>query len=139
MVKERRWLLTAAVLPLVLAGCTSTAGRPAAGTGTASRLAGSASAPPAGHRGLSAVRHAWVINLENQGYQQSFGTPSADPYLARTLPRMGALLENYCGIGHASAANYVAQVSGHIRLAHARLAGRKADRRGPERPCGLWP
>ena len=27
MVKERRWLLTAAVLPLVLAGCTSTAGR----------------------------------------------------------------------------------------------------------------
>ena len=88
MVKERRWLLTAAVLPLVLAGCTSTAGLPAAGTGTASRLAGSASAPPAGHRGLSAVRHAWVINLENQGYQQSFGTPSADPYLARTLPRM---------------------------------------------------
>ena len=37
MVKERQWLLTAAVLPLVLAGCTSTAGRPAAGTGTASR------------------------------------------------------------------------------------------------------
>ncbi len=37
----------------------------------------------------------WVIELENQGYQQSFGTPSADPYLARTLPRMGVLLENY--------------------------------------------
>jgi phosphatidylinositol-3-phosphatase len=42
-----------------------------------------------------AVRHVWVIELENQGYAQSFGTPSADPYLATTLPRMGALLENY--------------------------------------------
>jgi len=54
----------------------------------------------------------WVIELENQGYAQSFGTPSADPYLARTLPQMGALLENYYAIGHSSAANYVAQVSG---------------------------
>ena len=62
--------------------------------------------------GLRAVRHVWVIELENQGYAQSFGTPSADPYLARTLPRMGALLENYYAIAHSSAANYVAQVSG---------------------------
>ena len=54
-----------------------------------------------------------VIELENQGYTQSFGTPSADPYLARTLTRTGALLENYYAIGHSSAANYVAQVSGH--------------------------
>jgi hypothetical protein len=54
----------------------------------------------------------WVIELENRGYAQSFGTPSADPYLARTLPRIGALLENYYAIGHSSAANYVAQVSG---------------------------
>ena len=54
----------------------------------------------------------WVIELENQGYAQSFGTPSADPYLARTLRRMGALLENYYAIGHSSAANYVAEISG---------------------------
>ncbi len=99
MVKGRRWLLAAAVFLLVLAACTSTAGTPA----------GSGSAAPGG---LRAVRHVWVIELENQGYAQSFGTPSADPYLARTLPRMGALLENYSAIGHSSAANYVAQVSG---------------------------
>ncbi len=49
--------------------------------------------------GLRAVRHVWVIELENQGYAQSFGTPSADPYLATALPRMGALLENYYAIG----------------------------------------
>ena len=34
MVKSRRWLFAAAVLPLILAACTSTAGRQGAGTGT---------------------------------------------------------------------------------------------------------
>jgi len=101
-VKSRRWLLAAAVVPLALAACTST-DRPGPGTGT------TGSAAPGG---LRTVRHVWVIELENQGYAQSFGTPSADPYLARTLPRMGALLENYNAIGHSSAANYIAQVSG---------------------------
>ena len=109
MVKKRRWLLAAAVLPLILAACTSTAGRPGPGTGTTGTVAGSGSAGPGG---LRAVRHVWVIELENQGYAQSFGTPSADPYLATTLPRTGALLENYYAIGHSSAANYIAQVSG---------------------------
>ena len=88
--------------------------------------AGSASAAPGGHRGLSAVRHVWVIELENQGYAQSFGTPSADPYLAKTLPRMGALLENYYAIGHASADNYIAQVSG------------QAPDLGTQADCPLW-
>jgi phosphatidylinositol-3-phosphatase len=102
IVTEWRWLLAAAVVPLVIGGCTS----------TADRTAGTGSAAPGGHRGLSAVRHVWIIELENQGYAQSFGTPAADPYLAQALPRMGALLENYYGIGHASADNYIAQVSG---------------------------
>jgi Phosphoesterase family len=109
MAKGRRRLLAAAVFLLVLAAYTSTAGRPSPGTGTAGTPAGSG---PAASGGLRAVRHVWIIELENQGYTQSFGTPSADPYLAQTLPRMGALLENYCAIGHSSAANYVAQVSG---------------------------
>ncbi len=109
MVKKPRWLLAAAVLPLILAACTSTAGRQGPGTGTTGTVAGSGSAVPGG---LRAVRHVWVIELENQGYAQSFGTPSADPYLARTLPRTGALLENYYAIGHSSADNYIAQVSG---------------------------
>jgi phosphatidylinositol-3-phosphatase len=95
--KSRRWLLAAAVFLLVLAACTSTA-----------------------------VRHVWVIELENRGYAQSFGAPAADPYLARTLPRLGALLEDYYGIGHASAANYVAEVSGQ-----APSLGTQAD-------CPVW-
>jgi phosphatidylinositol-3-phosphatase len=107
--KRRRWLLAAAVLPLVLAACTSTASQRGSGTGATAAAAGSGSGEPAG---LRAVRHVWVIELENQGYAQSFGTPSADPYLARTLPRMGALLENYYAIGHSSADNYIAETSG---------------------------
>jgi len=68
----------------------------------------------------------WVIELENQGYAQSFGAPAADPYLAKALPRMGALLENYYAIGHASADNYIAQVSGQ-----APTLATQAD-------CPLW-
>ena len=120
--KVWRWLLAAAAGPLVLAGCTSMAAGPAAGTSAAV----SASAASGGHQGLSAVRHVWVIELENQGYAQSFGTPSADPYLAETLPRMGALLENYYAIGHSSADNYIAQVSGQ-----APTLATQAD-------CPLW-
>jgi phosphatidylinositol-3-phosphatase len=126
MVTARRWPLAAAAALLALAGCTSSAGPPGAGTGTASRPAGSAAAAPGSHRGLSAVRHVWVIELENQGYAQSFGTPSADPYLAETLPRMGALLENYYAVGHASADNYIAQVSG------------QAPDLGTQADCPVW-
>jgi hypothetical protein len=62
--------------------------------------------------GLPPVRHVFVIVLENSGYTTTFGTPSADPYLAQTLPSAGALLRQYFGIGHASNDNYVAMVSG---------------------------
>ena len=69
--KSRRWPLVAAVFLPVLAACTSTAGRPGPGTGPAGTPAGSGPAAPGG---LRAVRHVWVIELENQGYAQSFGT-----------------------------------------------------------------
>ena len=109
MTKTRRWMLAAALPPLTLAACTGGPAPPGHGTGPAGRAAGPS---PAASGGLTAVRHVWVLELENQGYAYSFGAPSADPYLARTLPRMGALLENYYAIGHSSAANYIAQISG---------------------------
>ena len=74
------------------------------GTGGPSAIASSGSLPP--------VRHVFVIVLENQGYAATFGNPSADPYLARTLPSQGALLTNYYGTGHESNDNYVSMVSG---------------------------
>jgi len=71
-----------------------------------------ASSSSAGQFRLPAIRHVWVIEFENFGYAQSFGDPAADPYLARTLPAQGALLTSYYAIGHNSADNYIAQVSG---------------------------
>ena len=50
--------------------------------------------------------------LENEDYATTFGDPSADPYLATTLPSQGALLENYYATGHESNDNYISLVSG---------------------------
>jgi hypothetical protein len=59
-----------------------------------------------------AIHHVFVIVLENEGYASTFGNPSADPYLASTLPAKGALLENYYATGHESNDNYISLVSG---------------------------
>ena len=72
----------------------------------------SAAPGPSGSFKVPAVKHVWVIDLENEGVAQSFGDPSADPYLAVTLRHEGAYLKNYYGIGHDSADNYIAQISG---------------------------
>jgi phospholipase C len=73
-------------------------------------------AAPAGARTrpfkLPKVNHVFVIVLENQGYEATFGNPAADPYLAQTLPAQGALLQNYYATGHESNDNYVSLVSG---------------------------
>ncbi len=63
-------------------------------------------------KGLPGIRHVFVIMLENEGYDATFGSPSSDPYLATTLVSQGALLENYYGIGHYSNDNYVGFISG---------------------------
>jgi phosphatidylinositol-3-phosphatase len=87
----------------------------AAGTAvglTVAMAAGATGATDAAQFRLPAIKHVWVIELENEGYAQSFGNPAADPYLARTLPAEGALLTSYYAIGHNSADNYIAQISG---------------------------
>jgi len=61
---------------------------------------------------LPLVRHVFVIMFENNDYSATFGDPSADPYLAQTLPSQGALLKDYYGIGHFSNDNYAGFISG---------------------------
>jgi hypothetical protein len=58
------------------------------------------------------INHVFVILLENKTYDKTFGSSPGSPYLARTLPSEGALLERYYGIGHLSLDNYVAMISG---------------------------
>ena len=64
----------------------------------------SAAAPP--------IRHVFVIVLENQGYETTFGAASKAPYLSRDLPAQGALLRQYYGTTHFSLGNYIAMISG---------------------------
>jgi hypothetical protein len=80
-------------------------------TGLAAPALTAGDAHPAA-RVLPAVRHVFVIVLENEGYASTFADPAADPYLASTLPARGALLSEYYGVGHESNDNYVAMVSG---------------------------
>ncbi len=58
------------------------------------------------------VRHVFVVNIENKGYDETWGARSEAPYLATTLRRKGVLLAKYYGTAHNSQPNYVAQISG---------------------------
>lgn len=60
---------------------------------------------------VPAVKHVWIIQLENKSFDQSF-VQNSNTYLWRDLPRQGALLRQYYGTGHLSLDNYIAQLSG---------------------------
>lgn len=62
--------------------------------------------------GMPPIRHVFVIVLENEPYDVTFGAQSPAPYLAHELPKLGALLPNYFAIGHDSFDNYIAMISG---------------------------
>jgi phosphatidylinositol-3-phosphatase len=57
-------------------------------------------------------RHVFIIVLENQGFDTTFGKNSPAPYLSRELAPRGLLLRQYYGIGHFSLDNYIAMISG---------------------------
>lgn len=58
------------------------------------------------------IKHVFVINIENKGYDETWGPTSGAPYLATTLRSQGVLLTTYYGTAHNSQPNYVAQISG---------------------------
>ncbi|MGH1524523.1 alkaline phosphatase family protein [Leifsonia sp. L25] len=61
---------------------------------------------------LPGAKHVFVINLENKGYDETWGPGSAAPYLSTTLRSQGVLLDSYYGTAHNSQPNYVAEISG---------------------------
>lgn len=61
---------------------------------------------------LPGAKHFFVINLENKGYNETWGPNSAAPYLSQTLRSQGVLLNSYYGTAHNSQPNYVAEISG---------------------------
>ncbi|MGH8860966.1 MAG: alkaline phosphatase family protein [Jatrophihabitantaceae bacterium] len=82
--------------------------------GTISLTGASASttAPDPTARYVPPIRHVFVINIENKGYDKTWGPASAAPYLSTTLRAQGVLLNSYYGTAHNSQPNYIAQISG---------------------------
>ena len=74
----------------------------------AAGAAPTASAP----RGQPPVRHVFVVLLENENADVTFGPGSPAPYLSQTLPARGAFMPEYYGVTHLTLGNYVAFVSG---------------------------
>ncbi|WP_018332050.1 alkaline phosphatase family protein [Actinomycetospora chiangmaiensis] len=69
-------------------------------------VAPTASAAPA------ARHHVFVVNLENKGFDETWGPTSPAPYLSKDLRSRGTLFTQYFGTAHNSLPNYLAQISG---------------------------
>jgi hypothetical protein len=81
--------------------------------GAAVGLAGPAGgAPLASAPAVPHLNHVFIIVLENENADSTFGANTAAPYLAQQLRRQGAFLPNYYAIAHESLPNYIAMVSG---------------------------
>ncbi len=67
-----------------------------------------APAPPEAGR----IKHVFIVSLVSSGYQPTFGTASAMPYLSGTLRPQGTLLANYEVLNSATTPNGIAAISG---------------------------
>ena len=97
--------LALGVAVTLAAGTTSASLASAPADATATSLPSAKAAPPP-------IGHVFVINLENKGYDETFGPDSPAPYLSKTLTAKGQLLTQYYGTAHNSLPNYIAQISG---------------------------
>jgi hypothetical protein len=88
--------------------------------------ASAAAAPqPTRHAGVTisstglkagAIKHVWLIILENKSYDATFTGLNQNSYLWKTLPSQGMLLTNYYGTGHFSMDNYLSLTTGQAPL-----------------------
>jgi len=90
-----RFLLAAALLVFALASAWSLSAEGAARAATTPH-----------------INHLFIIVMENENAEETFGSSSEAPYLADTMREEGAFLPNYYGIGHQSLDNYLGLISG---------------------------
>lgn len=76
------------------------------------RPAARLSAAPSAEAAPPNIKHLFVVVMENEDEENTFGANPPAPYLGKTLPERGVLVPNYFGIGHNSLDNYLAMVSG---------------------------
>lgn len=111
-----RRVTVARVLPILLALAVLASLSPArasggAGHGASASAVAQATRPPRPAY-VPPIKHVFIINVENKGYDETFGSDSAAPYLAGKLRRQGVLLNSYYATAHNSLPNYIAQISG---------------------------
>jgi hypothetical protein len=75
-------------------------------------VAGSLSLAPTARAAPPPIKHVWVITLENEAAETTFGAGSPAHFLNNTLRPQGVFVEQYYGTGHASLDNYISMVSG---------------------------
>ena len=95
---------------LAAASATAAAGLLASTVLTSGAALGAPTASPGAY--VPPIKHVFVINLENKGYDATWGPGSAAHYLSRTLRAQGVLLNTYYATAHNSQPNYVAQLTG---------------------------
>jgi hypothetical protein len=61
---------------------------------------------------LPPVKHVFLIVLGENSFEEAFGATSPAPYLAKTLPEKGELLQNYYAVTKGVLANQIALLSG---------------------------
>jgi hypothetical protein len=66
--------------------------------------ASAAAAPP--------IKHVFIVMLENENADTTFGAKSKAPYLSKTLRARGGFVAGYYATGHLSLDNYISMVSG---------------------------
>ena len=71
-----------------------------------------ATAQTSGTAALPHVKHVFIVVLENENADETFGPNTQIPYLAKTLTSQGAFVPNYYATGHLSLDNYISMVSG---------------------------
>jgi hypothetical protein len=103
------FLVVTCVAALALAACSSSSS--SSGDSTTSSAGAPTTATKRGS-GPRSVGHVFVINLENENFETTWGPTSPAHYLNRTLAPMGKLLTQYFAIGHVSLDNYIAEISG---------------------------
>ena len=102
------------------AGATSSGGgggstppaatQPPSTPATTTTTAATTPAAPSNPYGLPSIKHVFVIMLGPAGYSQTFG--SQDPYLSKTLPKQGKLIQFYYAVSGGELANQIALTSG---------------------------
>src|SRR4051812_30271284 len=91
---SRRFAIVVAVVAALAAGVV----------GATAQTSGTAAVPH--------LKHVFIVVLENENADETFGPNTEIPYLAQTLKAKGAFVPNYYGTGHLSLDNYISMVSG---------------------------